>query len=83
MSIFVVRCSPVVRFGLSGTVVRDSPLQPHLLSEALSEVPPTEIEAQGRWRDPARARSGLLLARADKFSFSAVQNTKDPSQGPM
>ena len=37
----------------------------------------------GRWRDPARARAGLLLVRAGKFSFSAIQNTKDPSQGPM
>ena len=37
----------------------------------------------GRWRDPARARAGLLLVRAVKFSFSAIQNSKGPSQGPM
>ena len=35
------------------------------------------------WRDPARARSGLLLVRAGKFSFSAVQNTKEHTKGPM
>ena len=37
----------------------------------------------GRWRDPARAQAGLLLVRAIKFSFPAIQNTKDPSQGPV
>ena len=37
----------------------------------------------GRWRDPARARSGLLLVRASKFSFSAIQNTKEHAYGPM
>ena len=37
----------------------------------------------GRWRDPARARAGLLPVRAGKFSFSAIQNTKARSQGPM
>ena len=48
----------------------------------VTEVPPgADFGALARPR--ARARAGLLLVRADKFSFSAVQNTKDPSPGPM